>query len=141
MKIGIITANPPALHRQFMEAAPPDMETSVVADSASDEEKISTKTKSEAPSTSVVNRLTYPAGSTAWNKRADRLTRRTTVSYSSSSRHILTGHLMRTGRSRTGASATNSARASCACMSSPSAWETIWLRKISTDSTKCRKGP
>ena len=41
MKIGIITANPAELHRRFMEAVPPEMETSVVADSASDEDKIS----------------------------------------------------------------------------------------------------
>ena len=48
MKIGIITANPPELHRRFMEAAPPDIETSVVADSASDEEKASTGRDADA---------------------------------------------------------------------------------------------
>ncbi len=40
MKVGIITVNPPELQRRFMEAAPPDMETAVVSDSTSDEEKI-----------------------------------------------------------------------------------------------------
>ena len=40
MRIGIVTWNSPERHKLFMEQAYPDMKTSVVADSASDEEKI-----------------------------------------------------------------------------------------------------
>lgn len=40
MKIGIVTWNSPERHKLFMEQAYPEMDTSVVADSASDEEKI-----------------------------------------------------------------------------------------------------
>ncbi len=40
MKVGIITWSTPERHRQFMESAPADIETAVVADTASNEEII-----------------------------------------------------------------------------------------------------
>ncbi len=48
MKIGIVTWNSAERHELFMEQAYPEMETSIVADSASDEEKVEACRNAEA---------------------------------------------------------------------------------------------